>query len=363
MKAKTVLMLLLLISLKAAANMASPITKGTLGSSPFISRYVDILNEKILIIPDSLFETAYFKIEYQIKVSQSGIQVPLLFYASDYREDFKVWLDNAEIRLKPAPEYYENLEGTPLKDFGYLFDSGSENEERQVIIENPEYAGFYVSVNNLKFFEADLEEGTHTIRVDYVAESWSDRSSWVTEYSFRYALAPAKYWKSFGELEITLDNSRFGKKIKTNLGIPVQGNTKAVTKWIFSAIPVEMLQVNYIPELNSAAGILIALGPTGLTVIFAVFLVLIHLLLMLTFRKKNPAKRFSRVMVAGSLIIPLLILTGYMASFSMIDASIGKDAGGRHGYTFLIFVFYPVIVPVYWVLMWWFDRTLKRKTS
>jgi len=359
MKIRIILIFLVLINMKLLANMASPITEGTLGASPFISQYVDIIKENILIVPDCDFETAQFIIEYYIKANKSGVQIPLLFYASEYSSDFKVWLDDAEIPFNPVPRYYEDLEGTLFEDFRVLFDSGNESNG-QVEIDNSKFSTFYVSVNNLKFFEADLSEGTHSIRVEYIAESWSDRSDWVTEYSFRYALAPAKYWKSFGELEITLDAKNFSKKLETNLGDPLQGDLETVATWKFSGIPTEMIHVAYIPELSSTAKTLMTFGPQGLTYIFAGVLVSIHLLLMYLFRKRNPSARFSWVMITGSILVPLIVLIGYILSYGIIDASIGKDAAGRHVYTFMALLLYPAIMPFYLLLMWLIDWVIRK---
>ncbi len=50
----------LLLAGSVRANMASPFDEGTLGASPFISLYVDILSENIRIVPDERFETARF---------------------------------------------------------------------------------------------------------------------------------------------------------------------------------------------------------------------------------------------------------------------------------------------------------------
>jgi len=203
-------------------------------------------------------------------------------------------------------------------------------------------------------------KGAHSIRVEYIAESWSDRSDWVTEYSFRYALAPAKYWKSFGELEITLDAKNFSKKLETNLGDPLQGDLETVATWKFSGIPTEMIHVAYIPELSSTAKTLMTFGPQGLTYIFAGVLVSIHLLLMYLFRKRNPSARFSWVMITGSILVPLIVLIGYILSYGIIDASIGKDAAGRHVYTFMALLLYPAIMPFYLLLMWLIDWVIRK---
>ena len=75
-------LLFLLLSQLCLANMASPIWEGTLGSSAFSSRDIDILNEKIDLKVDSGFRSAFFRIEYVIRTDRSGTQIPLLFHAT-----------------------------------------------------------------------------------------------------------------------------------------------------------------------------------------------------------------------------------------------------------------------------------------
>jgi len=66
------------------------------------------------------------------------------------------------------------------------------------------------------------------------------------------------------------------------------------------------------------------------------------------------------MVILGSLVVPLLILFFHMLSYFIIDWSIGEEASRRHGYTFLILFLYPLLLPVYWFIMWWIDRSMKR---
>jgi hypothetical protein len=75
-------LLFFLISQLCLANMASPIWEGTLGSSAFSSRDIDILKEKIDLKVDSDFRTAFFRIEYVIRTDRSGTQIPLPLQAT-----------------------------------------------------------------------------------------------------------------------------------------------------------------------------------------------------------------------------------------------------------------------------------------
>ncbi len=66
-------------------------------------------------------------------------------------------------------------------------------------------------------------------------------------------------------------------------------------------------------------------------------------------------------MIAGSLIIPAIILFYYVYSFEIIDNAIGVNASRYHGYNFLVVFIYPVLMPVYIIIMWLVDRTMKKR--
>jgi len=351
----------ILLSQLAWANMASPVEEGTLPASPFISQHVDILRETMRILPDARFETARFEIEYHLRAHRPGRQVPLLFYASEYREQFRIWVDGREIQLSEVPGAYDTLEGAPFADFDYLFAPGSGQESVQVAINDSPLEGFSVVLADLKFFAADLSEGEHLIRVEYVANRWVDHSGWINQYSFRYALSPAKYWKSFGELEITLDASAFPGSITTNLGAPATGDLQSIAVWQFSSLPVQVLRINYQPAMPPIARTLLAISPLGLTIFAAILFLLLHLLAMRAFRRAHPENRFSGVMIVGSIAAPLLVLLVYVFSFSLIDLFIGPAASRNHGYTFLAVAFYPLLLLGYWTAMWLVDRTMARR--
>lgn len=346
------------------ANMASPIEEGTLMASPFISQQVHITKEKIFIIPDKRFETAQFKIEYHITAEQSGTQIPLLFYAMEYKDDFKIWLDDQEIQLRDIPESYTNLEGSSFADFSYLFtDSLWSNMNPSLLLDESSSSGFYLTIDDLKFFEADLAKGDHIIKVAYRANQWIDHMDWVKAYSFRYVLSPAKHWKSFDILELILDTSNFEGEWSTNLEDKGQADAASRRSWTFSELPVDVLEITYEPKISSFAKTLIAISPEGLSMFVAIILVMLHFLAMRYYRKLHWDKRFSWAMILGSILVPLLFLLSYPYAFTLIDGVIGAEASGRHGYVILILMLYPIILPIYWTLMWLVDRFISKKIS
>jgi len=356
-----ILLLILCLAHLSWGNMASPITEGTWSASPFISQYVAIRYEKIVIIPDAEFKTAEFKIEYHITSDKDGINIPLLFYASEFKSDFRVWVDDEEIGLIAIPAIYETVEGTQFDDFGYLFKDYEGRPTNVVEINDYPNRGLYVKLEELKYFKTDLLAGDHIIRVEYSANQWLDESDWLKRYHFRYCLSPAKYWKSFGTLDITVDARAYDNTFYSNLGEPTSGDLSSIAHWNFTSLPAEVFEISHQAELSSQAQILIAIGPGWFSVLFSVLLILCHYFLIKFSRRKLRDKRYSFSVMLGSLIIPFLALISYMFGFMLIDDVIGAEAGRSHGYTIILVYLYPIAMPFYWLIMAGVDRYLKLK--
>lgn len=347
---------LLLFAQPCFANMASPLREGTFTSAAFSSRNIDILNEKINIKIDNSFKTALFRIEYSIKTDTDGNQIPLLFHAVDYDGDFKVWVDNQLVNVTAIPAAYQSLSNSPFQSFSNIFNGSNE-----VTIYWEENSGFVYNLNDLKYFEASLSKGEHKISVEYTATAWLDLQQWVNHYSFRYSLSPAQFWKSFGSLEITLDATQFKKAIATNFGNPASGKLDSISVWTFSELPGKYLQIDFVPKLSSTAATLMSIGTSRLTLCFAIVIIILHLVFVRLFRKRNPQKKYSWVVMAGSILIPFAILCFNLYSYDIIDSAIGEAASHYHGYTFMIMLLYPILMPLYWVGMWLTDKFYRKK--
>jgi hypothetical protein len=330
---KLILILFLFYSQYLVANMASPIIPGTMMATPFTSQYVDILGEKIFIKINEGFTTARFHIEYRIKSSANGMQIPLIFYAMDYSSEFKVWIDGKELVIKKLPSELQLNDSILLSDFKYIFSKESQSENSQLNINEDLKTDFYININDLLFFETDITEGEHIIKVEYEALAEIDGSDWVNKYSFRYSLSPAKYWKSFGTLALKVDASAFSGSITTNLKQPNNGDLDSVSTWNFSKLPDDFILIKHTPEITSFAQTLINISPEGIALIIALICIVIHLFIIISYRNRNLNKKFSLPMIVGSLAIPLIyVLTNYYAYF-FIDSFI-DGASGNHGYLF-----------------------------
>jgi hypothetical protein len=317
------------------ANMASPVREGTLGTRPFISQYVHILHENLRITIDEDFNYANFDIEYIINAEKSGVQIPLLFYASEYYEDFEVTIDGKKITLQKQEDFWDlyGEDKEKLTNFHYLY-----TKDRKAVRELEQQfkhgRSDRISLNDFLYFQTDISEGKHSIKVRYKATHWRYQHNRLNEDSFRYALAPANYWKSFGTLNITIDTSNVKDKIAINLGTPENDNTNGVAKYRFDKLPVDIIRITRIPTLTSFATLLLQIETFWLAIILISFIVVFHVWKMYRFRQKHPKKKISAPAIFGTLIIPVLfVFMGLIATF-WIDAAVGKPyASGRESYT------------------------------
>ncbi len=338
------------------ANMASPYRFGTKVSNAFTSSEVDILKERINVTLNKESSTANYVVEYFIRTDKEGKQIPLMFYASEYKGDFKVWVDGKKVSLQKIPNDYTR---NKFEGFSKSYNN-KDVDKAEVAIRWRDNSSIIYKLTELKYFEVDLAKGEHTIRVEYASNVWEDRSKWVKEFSYRYSLSPARYWKSFGTLEITLDARGFGEELNTNLGKQESGKQDSAV-WKFDKLPADVFEISYVPKISPTANLLINIEPSGLAMIIGLLLWIIHLFLTWRYRRSNPGKRFSWVMILGSLIVPAIILFYYVYSFDIIDSAIGDYASMYHGYNFLVVFIYPVLMPVYLIVMWISDRMMKNR--
>ncbi|MCG8697279.1 MAG: hypothetical protein MI922_04440 [Bacteroidales bacterium] len=340
------------------ANMASPIVEGTYLNQPYLNEFVDIIHENINIVIDDSFSTAQFHIEYHINALEEGIQVPFLFYAPDVSEDFTICIGNDTVILQNVPVGLELSDSMKFKDFLYLFE-----DKDQIILSETQDDEIAFSIGDLIYFESDIAKGEQVITVQYTADYWTNMRNWANIYFFSYALAPASYWKSFGTLKITLDARSFSHPITTNLhDLPNSGLIDSVAVWEYDSIPTDVLNIMYHPRINKVSKLLIFIGPLWLSVLIILFVVWIHVLFIKRYRHKNPGKKFSVMVFLGSFVVPLVFVILASVMYSIIDLIIGKHASGMHGYSqIFVFFLYPLVLPIYWTLMWLTDKSFKQK--
>jgi hypothetical protein len=359
MKIKAILFFSFLVHF-CYSNMASPIVEGSKNTSAFSSKNITILHENIIVHISNDFKTAKYTIEYTIKSEVTGAQIPLLFLAQEYKDNFIVWLDGNKINTQNIPNNIIHAEKSQFEDFMNSFPERIDGNAYIPIRWQPNNTSL-INLDDLKYFEANLLKGEHKIKVEYTADVWVNNSNWVKEYSFRYSLSPAKYWKSFGSLHITIFQDGEVKALHTNLGNPIERKFGKVATWKFNSLPSDNFNITYKPEINETAKILFNIEPFGLMLIFGLFLMLIHISFNYWFRQKDAVKKISWIVILGSFIVPYLMLHCYFLAYDLIDNAIGKHASKHHGYYFLILFWYPFLVAIYLFIMWIIDLIIKRK--
>ena len=365
-----ILLSLLLISLSLQANMSEPMDRGNLGTNPFTSQYVDILHEDIYIEIDEAFSTANFNISYHINSEKDGSQIPLLFYAIDaYQEDdlilenFTITFDGKPIELKAFPED-DLISKLPLSEYNHFLKKDSLGNYEDIYLEELDGSGSYIGLHELRYFEIDIPKGEHKIQINYTATQWADWWQPIAKYSFRYMLSPAKYWKSFGSLNINLDARNFSKPLSSNLGKPISGDINSVAKWSFDELPVDIFQIEYRPKVSTFAKVLLWLSPFGIGLTVTLLLMLFHFYWMRKWRKKHPSNKIPTVVIIGGIIFPAISLISIILGFNLIRFAIGEHASPVYGYlSILLLIYYPIIAPIYLFGAWVFDLIFKRKLN
>ncbi|MCT4622042.1 MAG: hypothetical protein N4A46_00370 [Schleiferiaceae bacterium] len=355
MKLSVTLLVGVLATSLVRANMSNPVNPGTLGSRPFVSDYAQVNHEDIYVKFNEDFSQANFRVVYQITTFKAGDQIPFLFYASDLESGFTVKVDGIPLDTIHYPYVQKRNEST-FVDFQDLY-----GKHELLNLHESTHSELSIRLSDMIYFITDLSEGEHTIAVEYNARCWTNRSNWINEYSFRYALSPAKYWKSFGTLNLFVDANAFDGTYQTNFGEPVVGEKDKVKYWQFEGIPVDVLLFEYSPVPSRVAQFLLMMKPEGIASFIGFFLILFHLIIIYRYRKNNPNAGFSWVVLAGGIVVPALFFLSWVFAYDWIDYFIGEHASKYHGYSFLVFFLYPLAMPIYLFATWVLDKTLKRK--
>ncbi|MEZ4684895.1 MAG: hypothetical protein R3B47_02175 [Bacteroidia bacterium] len=359
---KVVVFLLLIMALPVWANMASPYIEGSEIGTTFVNRHASVLSEKLTIVPDSAFEYASIEAEYRISLDSTGVEIPMLFVAKDFAGDFQLSIDGNTAEAQPLSQSKIGfLEQLP---FGWeaVLDSAG-NEHNSLTVSWSAWHQAHMGMDDLIYFETNLDSGYHEIRVRYTAKTWEDRSDWVKRSFLSYSLSPARYWKGFGGLELVLDNRHFGKNLLIrDIDKPQEGQLDAVATWRFDEIPTDVLTIEYNPQVSRWANLLMGIGPLGISLICIFPFLLVHLLLLSRFRKRN-SKKFNPWILLGGLVIPVVWGLFLMNSYSWIDAALGEAAGGRQGYMLIVglFIVVPILIVGYSLFGVAIDVFLKRK--
>ncbi|MDH6307676.1 hypothetical protein M2451_000125 [Dysgonomonas sp. PFB1-18] len=343
----SILTLFFVILLSVSANMASPYIRMSNTSEAYSSKDIDILSEQLTIkIIDEY--NARFTVVYNVRSDRQGVQIPLVFDTrigvSEDPECFKVWVDGVQIPVSAIPSTYEDPKALQWQD---SLDNHLRYSQERI----PNLIG-------MKYFEVSLSAGEHKIQVEYTLIANEYLGNPVKEYRFYYNLEPARHWRSFSDLSVTIDASELKYPVFTDLG--ENKEFTGVKQWQFPQLPQDGFSLWYTPDVGWFASFMTATTPGNAFIIF-VLLAAIHIYLILRYRTANPHKRISPVVVFGSILLPFIFCLLFMLFFNLTDWVIGEHASGQQRYTYLIFLVYPVLLIIYWLVMWLIDRAKKRK--
>lgn len=336
------------------ANMCSPWLDGDSNSRPYSSRNIDIIHEKIEAKAINI-QKMEFHIFYLVRSDSSCKQIPLIFdtqtrpnyyQKTDSSYFFRVWVDGNEIEVKEFPYIQQNTENTWTDSIIKVFP-GVED----------------IGLSELKYFEIDLSKGEHVIEVKYIAKPSIYLGEPVRQFEFSYNLEPARYWRSFAGLDLTVDVSG----IDADYSLIFQSNSNesmkdtvikidSIWKQTFNSIPQNKFIITVNPHVSP---IILFFTDVTIFVILCSLTFLLHVLCIIRYGKKYPSKKYPMSVIGGSLLVGFIFCLDYMASLTIMDMLIGDMASGRHGYAFLIIFMYPLIVLIYMPICWIIDLIVK----
>ena len=352
------LLLLLLITLSwtSMANMAKTSIDGTSHSSLILTNDCTVSYEKITaqILKNPHKEVHYeyivlFKIKYKIN-APANEAMPLVFMASNYLQDHKIFVNGENISSIPIDNKKEysflrkDIDTIPYSDYPteyqtnyYITYDGTEEEK--------------VELSDLIHFIAPLKKGENTIEVSYTAFPEVLRDDFLPLYDLEYSTYPSKFWKTFPEIEVEIhfpkelefEQSSMEKEEYRVSDQLFQGKIKDITYgnhyWRFS------------PKPSWFGRIVLTINPLGFGAILFLVAAGLH---FYTIRKKSKWGLWLGVFLA-----PLLFYVGFLGAYPFIDWVLGKRS--LHGYIFLIVFTYPIFLIFYGIFTFIYYHLKKSK--
>lgn len=332
--------------------MASPFFSGTSQGSVYTSKDISIINEDIFIKIDSNFQYFQFEVEYEVFNEFDSLQIPLVFEALDYDSEMTVYVNGVNTSSL-------DLSGSITKE--QIFSQIEELESPRVSFDWNDTMTISGFRRGLHYFNAPLNHGLNHIKVHYTALANVDRSGWIKEYSLFYSLAPVKYWKGFEHLKITIDATGFPDQYEHNLGETTSGNQNQLATWSFHQLPADYILLQRLPLIPEPAQTFIEWDAFDFLIIAFLIGFIIHWLLFIKFYKRLNLNQIKWLNIIITLLLGIIPPYAYIYYYSFVDSLIGEHAANFHGYIFLIYFTYPVIVLVHYILLYLLIRILKLK--
>ncbi|MFC2350431.1 hypothetical protein [Capnocytophaga granulosa] len=342
------LLLLFTCSWASTANMAKTSIDGTSHSSLILTNDCTVSYEKITaqILKNPHKEVRYkyiilFKIKYKIN-APANEAMPLVFMASNYLQDHKIFVNGENISSIPIDEKqnYPFLRKEVITDTLQLSNSS---------VEFHTYTNYYITydskeeekveLSDLIHFIAPLKKGENTIEVSYTAFPEVLRDDFIPQYDLEYSTYPSKFWKTFPEIEVEIhfpkelefEQSSMGKEEYRVSNQLFQGKIKDIhlsgnCYWRFS------------PKPSWIGLIVLTISPLGFGIILFLCAVVLHLYYI------NKKSKWG--LWLGVFLTPIFFYIGFMGAYPLIMWILDSHTS-PFGYFFLITFTYPIFVILY----------------
>jgi hypothetical protein len=333
------------------ANMAKPWNDGSEHSILFSSKGIDVIKEhigiKIISNDDYL---ARFQIRYELNTPIAQA-LPLLFIASDLFNEPIVTVNGKTIKIT----HLKKNTAKELEQMSFL----EPYQDEYVRVHYEKNESILVRLDDLAYFVGDLQKGTNIITVAYDSRLESNNFGFTTDLTFKYSLAPSKYWKSFGPIKIDLELPEKYQFKECSIGSPDHQNGKNLS-WTLKQVPDTDLQISMKPVVPVISAILLFLDPLGIATIAFIILVYVHVNRIKKHRIQQ-VPRYNWGLAIGNIVIPPLIYAIYFGAYDLIEWTLGDLSLGKHGYIFLMVFTLPVFWVIYDLIMWLVDLQFKKK--
>lgn len=335
--------LIYLFPLLVFGNMAKPWVDGSQHSVLFGSKSTmvrsEIINIKLVKEPVDKFYFAEYKIKYIIH-SDEKQTLPLLFLALNLN-------DEKEIKVNGRPASIQKLD---FEKNSYSFINKKNNG---MFLRYSEDEELFVNQGDLIYFSANLEKGYNVIEVNYDALLQYNTFGFIRNYELEYSLYPSKFWKFFGPIEVNLIIDDDAEITKSNLGnFKLEKN---VARWNIKPGNHENIKIVISEKTSLFSKTLMFLDPMGIALIALIAMFFVHWKLL----KRNPK---TSILVLGIILVPILFYVIYFLSYDLIDLSLGKEYT-KHGYVFFIVLTYPILLLIYWLIMWQIRKKIKLRNN
>jgi hypothetical protein len=210
MKKLTFIFLVMFCSMNVWANMAAPSNGGQTLSEPIGVKNISIVHEDLTVdftrlSDESLPQNERFigvEAVYEIDNPADIQSLDLVFVIVSESRNFQFFLDDREVRT-------EAIENSKFADRDTWKVPRNTPFNGKELMYNP-YNGDLKSAK----FSVKLSKGKHRLIAKYKAEPTVYKNIGLTKgWQFAYSLAPARDWKSFGELNLNIKLERSGDSL------------------------------------------------------------------------------------------------------------------------------------------------------